>query len=161
MHLLIEEVDHLLLGEAEGDVADIDPPGLPGDGAPDHRDGGLGSVRHEGGRDLARLLHALVLHRSDVFEPGRGNIPVQRRLASLGGLLPVSTVPRPGPARREARLGLKKRNTDCPHLLLSLSRSLLRLLLLSLSLSRLRDLSLSRLRDFFSFFTLSSPIIWF
>ena len=34
MHLLVEEVDHLLLAEAEGDVPHVDSPGLPGNGGP-------------------------------------------------------------------------------------------------------------------------------
>ena len=101
MHLLVEEIDHFLLGEAEWDISDINPPGLSGDGAPHHGDGSLGRVRHEGGRDLARLLHALVLHGSDVLEPGRRHIPVQRRLASLGLILTISTVARPGPGREK------------------------------------------------------------
>ena len=104
MHLLIEEVDHLLLGEAEGNIADIDPPSLPCDGAPHNRDGGLGSVRHEGGGDLARLLHTLVLHWSNMFKPGRGDVPVQRGLASLGGLLAVPTVPRSRPGGRDKEM---------------------------------------------------------
>ena len=92
VHLLVEEVDHFLLGESEGNIADINPPGLPRDGAPHHRDGGLGRVRHEGGRDLTRLLHALVLHGSDVLEPGGRHVPVQRRLASLRLRLTISTI---------------------------------------------------------------------
>jgi len=37
VHLLVEEVDHLLLVEAEGDVAHVDPPGLASDGTAYHR----------------------------------------------------------------------------------------------------------------------------
>ena len=101
MHLLVEEIDHFLLGESEWNIPDINPPGLSGDGATNHGHSCLGGVGHEGGRDLARLLHALVLHRSDVLEPGRRHIPVQRRLASLGRLLTISTVSRPGPGREK------------------------------------------------------------
>ena len=92
MHLLVEEIDHFLLGESEWNISNINPPGLSGDGAPHHRDGSLGRVRHEGGRDLARLLHALVLHGSDVLEPGGRHVPVQRRLASLRLRLTISTI---------------------------------------------------------------------
>ena len=52
MHLLVEEIDHFLLGEAEWNISNVNPPGLSGDGAAHHRDGGLGRVGHEGGRDL-------------------------------------------------------------------------------------------------------------
>ena len=83
MHLLVEEIYHFLLGESEWNISYVDPPGLSGDGAAHHRHRGLGSVRHQGGGDLARLLHALVLHGSDVLKPGGWHIPVQRRLASL------------------------------------------------------------------------------
>ena len=41
MHLLVEKVNHLLLWEPEWDVADIDPPGLAGDGGAHHGHGGL------------------------------------------------------------------------------------------------------------------------
>ena len=61
MHLLVEEVDHLLLGESEGDVAHVDSPRLARDGGAHHRHRGLRRVRHQGGRDLAALLHALIL----------------------------------------------------------------------------------------------------
>ena len=103
MHLLVEEIDHFLLGEAEWNISDINPPGLSGDGAPHHGHGCLRGVRHEGGRDLARLLHTLVLHRSDVLEPGRRHIPVQRRLAPLGRLFTISTVSRSGPGGGKIR----------------------------------------------------------
>jgi hypothetical protein len=41
VHLLVEEVDHLLLVEAEGDVAHVDPPGLPGHRAAHHSNSSL------------------------------------------------------------------------------------------------------------------------
>ena len=43
MHLLIEEVNHLLLREPEGDVADVDSPGLAGDGGAHNGHSGLES----------------------------------------------------------------------------------------------------------------------
>ena len=43
MHLLIEEVNHLLLREPEGDVADVDSPGLASDGGADNGHSGLES----------------------------------------------------------------------------------------------------------------------
>ena len=100
MHLLIEEINHLLLGEPEWNISNVDPPGLSGDGASYHRHCGLGRVGHERGGYLAGLLHALVLHRGDVLEPRRWDIPVQRRLASLGRFLTVSTVTRSRPAQQ-------------------------------------------------------------
>ena len=90
MHLLVEEVDHLLLGEAEGDVAHVDPPGLPGDGGAHHRHRSLGGVWHEAGRNLSSSLHGLVLHGGDVLKPWRGHIPVQGGLAPFGLGLAVS-----------------------------------------------------------------------
>ena len=41
MHLLIEEINHLLLREPEGDVSDVDSPGLAGDGGADNGHSGL------------------------------------------------------------------------------------------------------------------------
>jgi len=41
MHLLVEEVNHLLFIEPEGDVADVDPSGLPSDTRTHHRHGSL------------------------------------------------------------------------------------------------------------------------
>ena len=61
MHLLVEKVHHLLLLEAEGQITHVHPAGLSRHTGPDHGHGGLGRVRHQGGGDLARLLHALVL----------------------------------------------------------------------------------------------------
>ena len=61
MHLLVEEVYHLLLLEAKGQVAHVDPTGLPRHTGSDHGHGSLGRVWHQGGGNLARLLHALVL----------------------------------------------------------------------------------------------------
>ena len=90
VHLLIEEVDHLLLGETEWNISNVDSPGLAGDGGPDHGDGGLRRVGHERGGDLARLLHALVLHGRDVLEPRGRHIPVQTWLPSLASLLPIT-----------------------------------------------------------------------
>ena len=47
MHLLVEEVDHLLLAEPEGDVADVNPSGLPGDTGPNHGHSGLSERERE------------------------------------------------------------------------------------------------------------------
>ena len=41
MHLLIEKVNHLLLRESEGDVSDVDSPGLAGDGGAHNGHSGL------------------------------------------------------------------------------------------------------------------------
>ena len=41
MHLLVEEVNHLLLREPEGDVAHVDSPGLASDGGANHGHSGL------------------------------------------------------------------------------------------------------------------------
>ena len=58
----------------------------------------LRRVRHQGGGDLAALLHTLVLHGRDVLKPRGRHIPVQTRLTPLGGLLAtVTTVPGSGP----------------------------------------------------------------
>ena len=38
MHLLIEEVNHFLLREPEGNVANVDSPGLASDGGADNGD---------------------------------------------------------------------------------------------------------------------------
>ena len=43
MHLLIEEINHLLLREPEGDVADIDSSGLASDGRAHNGHSGLES----------------------------------------------------------------------------------------------------------------------
>ena len=117
MHLLVEEVNHFLLREPEGDVANVDSPGLAGDGGADNGDSCLEiqtlesdpdimlmtlylrCVRHQGGGDLAALLHALVLHRRDVLKPRGRHIPVQTGLAPLGRLLSsITTVPGSGPS---------------------------------------------------------------
>ena len=90
MHLLIEEVNHLLFGETKGNISDVNPPGLAGDGRPDDGHGGLRRVGHERGGDLARLLHALVLHGRDVLEPRGRHIPVQTWLPPLARLLPIT-----------------------------------------------------------------------
>ena len=52
MHLLVEEVNHLLLRESEWDISHIYPPGLSGDGGSHHWHCSLGRVRHQGGGDL-------------------------------------------------------------------------------------------------------------
>ena len=56
VHLLVEEVNHLLLRETEGDVAHVDSPGLPGDGGAHHRHCSLWSVWHQTSRDLSSSL---------------------------------------------------------------------------------------------------------
>ena len=75
---------------------------MKGGGKIKHKIGGrmlcnenLGSIRHQSCRDLTGLLHTLVLNRSNVLKPWRGNIPVQRGLPSLCRLL---LVPWPRPA---------------------------------------------------------------
>ena len=116
MHLLVEEVNHLLLRKPEGYISHVDSPGLTGDGGADNGHSSLEihkydcdqdnvimtlylrRVWHQGSGDLAALLHALVLHRRDVLKPRWRHIPVQTRLAPLGRLLAtITTIPGSGP----------------------------------------------------------------
>ena len=64
VHLLVKEVNHLLLGEAEGDVAHIDPPGLPSDGGAHHRHCSLWGVWHQTSRDLSSSLILIIYHNT-------------------------------------------------------------------------------------------------
>lgn len=52
VHLLIKEVHHLLFGHAERDISDVKASRLARDGGPDHRDGRLGRLGHQGGWNL-------------------------------------------------------------------------------------------------------------
>merc|ERR1711892_358916 len=94
VHLLVKEVNHLLLGEAEGDVSNIDPPGLTSDGGSHHRHCRLWGVWHQTSRNLSSSLHRLVLHGGDVLKAWGRHIPVQGGLAPLCLGLTVSG-PRP------------------------------------------------------------------
>lgn len=80
MHLLIEELHHLLLSHSKGDVAHVQAPCLPRNCRSDDRYGRLRGIRYDVGGYLAGCLHSLVLQRSDVFEARWWHVPVERGL---------------------------------------------------------------------------------
>lgn len=71
MHLLIE-VNHFLLRTQKGMLPTMILLAWRVSGGADNGDSCLRCVRHQGGGDLAALLHALVLHRRDVLKPRGG-----------------------------------------------------------------------------------------
>lgn len=82
VHLLIEELHHLLLRHAERYVPDVQPSCLTGDGRTHDGNGRLRGVGDNVRGYLTGGLHRLVLERSDVLEAGRRHVPVEGGFAA-------------------------------------------------------------------------------
>lgn len=87
MHLLVEELHHLVLGDPERDVAHVQAARLPRYRRTYNRYSCLGCVCYNVCGNLASCLHRLVLQWRNVFESRWGHIPIQRGLASAGSAL--------------------------------------------------------------------------
>lgn len=81
VHLLVEELHHLVFRHPEGDVAHVESAGLARDCRTYNGNSRLRGVRNYVCGNLPRGLHGLVLQGRDVLKPRRRHIPVQRRLS--------------------------------------------------------------------------------
>lgn len=82
VHLLVEELHHLLLSHPKRDIAYVQATSLAGDCRAHDGHCRLGRVGDNVCGNLPGRLHGLVLQRGDVLEAGRGNVPVQRGLST-------------------------------------------------------------------------------
>lgn len=76
VHLLVEELHHLLFSDAERNISNVKTSSLTGNGGPNNRNRSLWSICDDIRRNLPGGLHGLVLQRSDVLESWWWNIPV-------------------------------------------------------------------------------------
>lgn len=94
VHLLVEELHHLLLSHAERDVSHVQTTSLSSYRGAHHGHSRLRCVGDNVRGDLAGRLHRFVLQRGDVLEAGWGHVPVKRRLPATGPSTASASSPR-------------------------------------------------------------------